>query len=75
MDLKILRHCLKLLYAELDAGFTAGDLLWKDTVVSGRVRLALTVLVCISLLVSFYKHVCNFGIYPCKKGKPLCPVW
>lgn len=66
---------LQLLYAKLDAGFAAGDLFWKDTFVSGRVRLALRVLVCVPLLVSFYERVCNLGITPAKWGNVLSPMW
>lgn len=66
---------MQLLYAKLGAGFTGSGLLWKDIVASESVRLALQVLVCVSLLVGSYRGVCNLSITPAKWGNVLSPVW
>lgn len=67
-DLRVQSHYLQLACVRLDAGFTGGDLLLEGIFGNGTVRLAHVVLICVSVLVGFYKYVCNLSITPGKLG-------
>ena len=70
--LKLQSHYLQLACARLDAGFTGGDLLSEGIFGYEAVRLAHVALIYVSVLVGFYKYVCNVSITPGKWGNVCC---